>query len=480
MHARSLALTLAGLFMAPVAPAYAPETSGVRDTAHMFSEDAVQQAGEKLAALEEKHHLQVVVETVETTAGKPIDELARAKAPAGAGSLVYVLLAHKEHKAWVIANEPATKRLGRGTSDAVKQKIVAAFKENAFDRGLAEAVTTIAERAQTTPPKQAEAGDPAPTTQAKEKKLSASGPVRDGANMFSAEAQRKADAKLREIQQRHGWKIIVETIESTGDKPIARLASDRARTMRIEGVYLLLAKKEHKVEIEVNAAASKVFGSDVKHEVVNRMVAAFKEREYDRGLLEAVDYLGQVGDEHGQGRQATGRAAPARGEPPAQPPAAQAPNAGRGSFLVTILVVAAVIIGVLFVIRLIARLVGGGGYGRSYGPGGGSYGAAPGGGGFFGSLMGGLGGMLLGGWLYDSVFRNRSYGAELPQHPQAGNEPGTNDQYESAGGDWGTTDAEDPAGSSDEPSGGESSGGDWGGGDSAGGDAGGSDAGGDW
>ncbi len=94
--------------------------------------------------------------------------------------------------------------------------------------------------------------------------------------------------------------------------------------------------------------------------------------------------------------------------------------------------------------------------------------------------MGGLGGALLGNWLYDSFSRNRPQGGEQPSPGSAG-EPGTpyNDQYESTGAsDWGDSGGDQSGPAEAEGDGGGADGGDFGGGGDVGG--GGDSGGGDW
>lgn len=309
--------------------------------------------------------------------------------------------------------------------------------------------------------------------------LAATPGVRDSANLFSADACRQADEQLTAIHNERGWEIVFETIESTEGKSPERLALDKARSLQVRGVYVLIARKEHFIRVETNRAAVSVFGEDVRKKLRDTLAAAFKDERYDHGLQEGVSYVAEValrGDAAPWHREATQpaagpatvqtRPAPAArsgDDSPARPAPGAAPR--RTAFLTTALIVGGAVVGLLLLIRLLSGL-GRGAAGGAY-PGTGPVG---GGGGFAGSLLGGLGGVLLGSWLYDSLFRHHTaHGAEhLPQsntamghHADSGADA-FNDQYEGTGGTWDDAGGDGDTGGFD---GGDMGGGDFGGGD---------------
>src|SRR2546428_629872 len=73
-------------------------TPGVRDAANMFSAGALKEADEKLAAVHKAHGWEIVIETIDTVAGKPIDHLTEDKARSLQIRGVYFLVAKKEGK----------------------------------------------------------------------------------------------------------------------------------------------------------------------------------------------------------------------------------------------------------------------------------------------------------------------------------------------------------------------------------------------
>src|SRR3989442_11192819 len=229
--------------------------------------------------------------------------------------------------------------------------------------------------------------------------------VRDAANMFSAAALRQADEQLTDVHRKHGWEIVFETIDTLDGKSIDRATEDKARSLQVRGLYFLAAKRERKIHYWIERPALSTFDNATVESVTQKVIAGFKQRKFDDGLLNAVGYLADVAD---RGPSATeqrgsGRSAPSAARPElAQHTARDARPSG--SFLGTALVIGAVIVVVLLVIRLIgsiARGASGGAGGPSYGYGGPGYGYG-GGGGLFGNLMAGLGGAVLGNYLYNS------------------------------------------------------------------------------
>ena len=155
--------------------------------------------------------------------------------------------------------------------------------------------------------------------------------------------------------------------------------------------------------------------------------------------------------------------------------------ARAGQTLTTFLVIGAVIVLVLLVIRVVgvmARGTSAGSPGMGYGGGGPGYGYG-GGSGFFGNLMAGIGGALLGNYLYNSFFGGGQVRAadQFGESPSSSTSPGAfDDQGVSGGGEWADSmSAEDPGGD-----GSDTGGDDFGGGDIGGGDFGGDGGGGDW
>jgi uncharacterized protein len=311
--------------------------------------------------------------------------------------------------------------------------------------------------------------------------------VKDDGKFFSADAVRKANEVIRELQHTHRVDLVIETMDkapagiegkssSERNRLFGEWALRRFKELGIDGIYLLITRSPGHLQIEVgNDTQRRAFTLADRDKLRELLVRKFREKEYDAGLLEAVADVRNTVDSH---MSRSARSAPAANAPPVHHnPAGQAP-AGGGSGLMGLICFAVVALLVIWlVVALIRAFTGsmgrgyGGGYGGGgYGPG---YGGGGGGGGFMSGLMGGLFGAAAGNFLYDRFFRGDSagswgshaYGGESGPAEMGGphdtDASGTGADFDDAGGGSG---------------GGDFGGGDFGGG--GGGDFGGGDFGG--
>jgi uncharacterized membrane protein YgcG len=311
--------------------------------------------------------------------------------------------------------------------------------------------------------------------------------VRDAANMFSADALRQADEQLTDLHRKHGWEIVFETIDTLEGKSIDRATEDKARSLQVRGVYFLVAKREGKIHYWIERPALNAFDKATVESAIQKVIGGFKQKKFDAGLLNAVGYLAEVADRRPSAteQKAQTRSAPAASQPERAPLTTREAD-GNGSFLGTALVIGAVIVVVLLVIRVIGAIAqgrSGGPRGVGYGSGGPGYGyGGPGygystGGGFFGNLMAGIGGAVLGNYLYNSFFGGGQVRAsdQFGESNSSSTSPvGFDDQSISGGDDWG-----DSASSGSDSDTSDTGGDDFGGGDMGGGDFGGDMGGGD-
>lgn len=280
--------------------------------------------------------------------------------------------------------------------------------------------------------------------------------VRDEAKLFTPEAISKAEAILGKAEAASGVPVTVETVAKI-DGNIGEVTKQRASAQKFEGIYILVTKGKldilatHKYSGRIDATRRR----EIRDAFVN---AARPESDASAGLIALAERASEVT------RDVAKAGAPARERRGGMVAPGAAP---RANGLATFFTWGAIILGVLLVIRLIGALLAPrrpAGYGPgAAGPGGGpapGYGG-PGGGGFLSGLAGGLGGALLGNWIYNSFGGHSAHAGEHPVDSgnTSGDWGGTGDNADDGGGDWGNTS------------------GDWGGGD-GGGDWGG--GGGDW
>lgn len=284
--------------------------------------------------------------------------------------------------------------------------------------------------------------------------------VRDKAGLFSADAVRQAEAELNRVERETQLATTIETIGSLEGENVVAVTERHDEQSATPGLFVLIANKENKIDVKASKSFRQAIDGSRREKIQDAFIAELKKRDFDAALLQGVKAIRSEASaakaELGSLRQ---------GRPPARRVGAGGPvvpvgrgvNPNRGGFgLGSLLGIGLVIIGVLFVVRLLGSLFGAGrGYagqpGRMGAPGYG--GGGGGGGGFMSSLFGGIGGAMAGNWLYDQ-FSGRHGGGSVDS---------------STYGDAGGT----PASGADEWSGGGDTTGDWSGGDAGGG-------GGDW
>lgn len=299
--------------------------------------------------------------------------------------------------------------------------------------------------------------------------------IRDDARLFGAEAVRQAEATLSRIERENQLTTTIETVDSLDGESVDDVALRHARRSGTQGIFILIAKQEKKIDVRSSRAYVRSFPSSRLGAIRNAFIRGFKTNDFDAGLTQGVETLATEVEsaraENGGVLRAPAGAPVPRGGPIRGRPRPGAFGVG------SLLGIGLAIIAVLFVLRLLGGLMGGGyrggypGRGGPMGMGQPGYGQ-PGygrGGGFWSSMFGGIGGALAGNWLYDQ-FSGRHHGSQYEGSSYEGSQDATGggDDWSSGGnasGDWG--------------GGGDSGGGDWGGG--GGGDwGGGGGGGGDW
>jgi hypothetical protein len=299
--------------------------------------------------------------------------------------------------------------------------------------------------------------------------------IHDNAGLFDPDAVRQAEATLNRIERDSKVTTTIETIDSLRGESIEDATLRHAKASGTQGLYILIAKRETKIEVEASRAFANALTRPRRVAIRSAFIDEFKRQDFDGGLKQGVETIeSEIAQAKAESGGVLRQAVPAPGVPVRGRPAHQ------GSFgLGSLLLIGLLILAVLFGIRLLGNLFGGG-YRAGYpgpgprpmgGPGYGGPGSG-GGGGFWSSMFGGIGGALAGNWLYDQ-FSGRHHGGYVDSTTAGPSDEG-GQIVESGGNDWVGT------GGADWGGGDSGGGGDWGGG--GGGDWGGGDggAGGDW
>ena len=271
--------------------------------------------------------------------------------------------------------------------------------------------------------------------------------VRDAAGLFSTRAVQQADDTIRNIQKNFRKDLLVETFPGVPDSRtndyarnredfFASLVRERAQAARLDGIYVLIMKEAppHKLRIQVGigqATRQRAFLPANRDELVRLFQSGFREGKNDEGLNAAVGYVERTLRSNLGGAVAT--ANPARSMPPAAAPVTHGSGDSFASKLILGLLIVGGVFFVIFLIRVLRNGMGGGS--AVPGAGGGMFGGG-GGGGFFSSLLGGIGGVMAGSWLYDRFFSGNAHANDTFNQNQMDAPPSdVGGDYSSSGGD---------------------------------------------
>lgn len=263
--------------------------------------------------------------------------------------------------------------------------------------------------------------------------------IRDEAGFFSAETKTRAEALIASMQNKYQKGVVVETFQSIPNERRQQYSEAqknkffsewlRERMRGTDGVHILITRSPSHLQVGVNPQTMREgFSADSRDRVRTELVDNFKRRDYDTGLMRALDLINTAYSENSRTFDAAAtqggrdpRATDTSYNPPAtgvqNPPVATAPARSSGMGWMKW----ALILGVgYFALRAIMSFLrsrstpaaaggpgapGGYGGGPGYGgPGGGGYGAGGGGGGFMGSILGGLLGGTAASWMGNKVF----------------------------------------------------------------------------
>lgn len=269
--------------------------------------------------------------------------------------------------------------------------------------------------------------------------------VRDEGKFFSADTVQKAEQALNETWEKQGKLIIVQTYDAAPPALAQRLAGgDVARMMgqyaqeqaaaEAADFYLLICRRPSHLRLVQRDQAG--FSTSARNQIAGDLVASFNQRQYDRGLLHAIDQM----------RRALG--ATSGNAPPSSDAPAAAFSSGSG--IGSLLCVGVVTLGILMVILSLLRNVFNarrtalpphlGGLNDPNQPGGST--SSDRGGAFGRGLAGGMIGGIIGGWLGNQAFgqsRNDDLSndpdAPTTDTPDSGGDFG--DTYSDSGGDFG-------------------------------------------
>ncbi len=115
--------------------------------------------------------------------------------------------------------------------------------------------------------------------------------IRDKAGLFSAEAVKKAEAELDRIEKEYKVPVTIETIESLEGRAIDDVLPEHARAADAKGLYILIAKNDHKIEAEASKAYAKYLTRATDLAIRDAFTREFKAKNFDAGLAKALDKI---------------------------------------------------------------------------------------------------------------------------------------------------------------------------------------------
>jgi uncharacterized membrane protein YgcG len=286
----ALLVVLGATAVAPGQPPGGAGATGVRDGAKIFAPAMTTEADKVLRDVEKESRWQTRIETVDSLGGKsPRDYAADAAKKAGVHGL-YVLIAPAEKKIQVEPSDSARSRF----NPAVRQRLIASFVD--ATKPADQRATRLASGKKEADEARADGFNIGLRRVVAEVRRVALGyGVLDHAKLFDTVSTGLVNNALNSIRTRR--QVVVETVDSLGGKPINEVAAANARALGVRGVYLLIAKNDHKVFVEPSDSARKDFPAARTKAVVDAVVNAFKANDdpdrYNKGLRESVVLLGK-------------------------------------------------------------------------------------------------------------------------------------------------------------------------------------------
>lgn len=118
--------------------------------------------------------------------------------------------------------------------------------------------------------------------------------VRDNAKVFDDEAIAASRKELRRIEHETSVAIVIETIETLKGEALDKAAERLARQTGIHGVFILIAKKEHEIDVlasrHYQSGLTRAYRDMIKEHFTND----FRNREFNAGLKHGVEFTGAL------------------------------------------------------------------------------------------------------------------------------------------------------------------------------------------
>ena len=138
--------------------------------------------------------------------------------------------------------------------------------------------------------------------------------VEDRAGFFKPETIAKVNDMLAEIGKKHNCDLLIETYPTVPADKVAAVkamdkdararffqewANSRAQRRRVIGIYVLITKEPGHIQVEVGHETQKAaFTVKDRDRLRDILIDGFQKKEYDRGLLDGVQFVEKALDEN--------------------------------------------------------------------------------------------------------------------------------------------------------------------------------------
>lgn len=113
--------------------------------------------------------------------------------------------------------------------------------------------------------------------------------VRDHANLFSRDAERRAGEVLRRIHRDHGVPVLIETVDSLGEEAISEVAWRRAKQLGSRGIYILVSGRDRDaVVVEARRVPDGRLSEPWRSTIRDAILGPLTANDPDAGLVQGM------------------------------------------------------------------------------------------------------------------------------------------------------------------------------------------------
>jgi glc operon protein GlcG len=108
--------------------------------------------------------------------------------------------------------------------------------------------------------------------------------IRDRAGLFGADAIAGARRELERASRETGVSVVIETIDSLDGQPADRAAMELAERSGNRGIYILAARKEHKLEVLASREYRGILTDAHRRAIISAFSQPFSRQDFNEGL----------------------------------------------------------------------------------------------------------------------------------------------------------------------------------------------------